>query len=239
VRVALRRLIVTVFLASGAIALAAAPIGHRATPPLWDLTGTVEWLTHASPDAVAALLVRSSASLFAAHLALVALVLSLTGERATSSRGLALVVPSVSRRVIAPLLGLSIVASASLAGASEVEPEAVVVDETRCDEDPDDCATLVLLDEETASIQLIRPLVVAPHIGDHHGQLQASEDSSPRTWTVEAGDHFWSIARRTLAQEHGVTLEQHWRALIELNRDRLPDPCNPDLIYPDMVLRLR
>ena len=36
----------------------------------------------------------------------------------------------------------------------------------------------------------------------------------------------------------GREVTTYWRALIEANRDRLVDPSNPDLLYPDQVLRL-
>jgi nucleoid-associated protein YgaU len=31
---------------------------------------------------------------------------------------------------------------------------------------------------------------------------------------------------------------RYWVVLVEANRDRLVDPTNPDLIYPNQVLRL-
>jgi nucleoid-associated protein YgaU len=57
----------------------------------------------------------------------------------------------------------------------------------------------------------------------------------PATWTVERGDHLWSIAERSLADRLGHTAAAdevlfYWQQLIEANRDRLVDPANPDLI---------
>lgn len=57
------------------------------------------------------------------------------------------------------------------------------------------------------------------------------------TVTVRPGDHLWSIAERHLAarDDRAPTDDEvaaHWRRLIEVNRDRLVDPANPDLILP-------
>jgi nucleoid-associated protein YgaU len=66
---------------------------------------------------------------------------------------------------------------------------------------------------------------------------------APATWTVQTGDHFWSIAQRHLATVLGEApsqerVDRYWRRLVDANRDRLRDPANIDLIYPGQVLRL-
>jgi hypothetical protein len=52
-----------------------------------------------------------------------------------------------------------------------------------------------------------------------------------RPWIVSR-DCFWNIAGRPWA--YGDPAK--WRLIYEANRSRLPDPGNPDLIYPGMVL---
>jgi hypothetical protein len=52
---------------------------------------------------------------------------------------------------------------------------------------------------------------------------------------VAPGDSFWSIA---VDETGGRDVEVFWRALVGLNRERLVDPSNPDLLYPGQVLRL-
>ena len=52
---------------------------------------------------------------------------------------------------------------------------------------------------------------------------------------VEPGASFWSIAED---EAGGRDVGTYWRALIALNRERLVDPANPDLLYPGQVLRL-
>jgi nucleoid-associated protein YgaU len=62
------------------------------------------------------------------------------------------------------------------------------------------------------------------------------------TWTVEAGDHLWSIAERTLGTDGSVPSEDevaaYWLRVIEVNRDTLVDPDHPDLIFRGQVLTL-
>jgi LysM domain len=62
-------------------------------------------------------------------------------------------------------------------------------------------------------------------------------------YVVEAGDHFWRIAERTLAastgQEPGdAEVDAYWRRLVEANASRLSDPANPDLLFAGQVLVL-
>ncbi|MFP3905897.1 MAG: LysM peptidoglycan-binding domain-containing protein [Acidimicrobiales bacterium] len=60
---------------------------------------------------------------------------------------------------------------------------------------------------------------------------------------VAPGENLWSIAAAHLAAEQGGSpttraVAAHWQALIDANRDRLPDPANPDLVYRGIELRL-
>lgn len=63
------------------------------------------------------------------------------------------------------------------------------------------------------------------------------------TWTVRPGDHLWSIAESTLRARGARKMDErrvrsYWRKLIAVNRSRLADPDNPDLILPGQVFRL-
>ena len=65
---------------------------------------------------------------------------------------------------------------------------------------------------------------------------EPTEPSRTRThWTVEPGDHFWSIAERVVAARGNDPptereTRRYWLELIEANRSKLPDPSNPDLL---------
>lgn len=63
------------------------------------------------------------------------------------------------------------------------------------------------------------------------------------SWTVEPGDHLWSIAERVLTERlyraPGQTeVADYWADLIDANRSRLAHPAVPDLIYPGQVFVL-
>ena len=58
----------------------------------------------------------------------------------------------------------------------------------------------------------------------------------PREWIVKRGDDLWSIAGAALATYLGRPpsdreIGPYWLKLIDANRDRLPDPDNPSLIF--------
>ena len=63
-------------------------------------------------------------------------------------------------------------------------------------------------------------------------------NSSATTWTVQPGDHLWGIAEATATDDSLETIAAHWLRIIEINRHRLPDPGNPDLILPGLVVEL-
>jgi nucleoid-associated protein YgaU len=63
------------------------------------------------------------------------------------------------------------------------------------------------------------------------------------TWTVQPGEHFWSIAEARVAGAIGRDPTDgetagYWAALVAANRPLLPDPADPDLIFSGQVLVL-
>lgn len=71
---------------------------------------------------------------------------------------------------------------------------------------------------------------------------QSVEDEE-RTVQVVRGDNLWSIAERSLTGHLGrsatpAEIAVYWRRLIDLNRSRLVEPTNPDLIHPGQQLLL-
>jgi len=83
---------------------------------------------------------------------------------------------------------------------------------------------------------------VAPSSGGE-GVARATQETAaaPGTWTVVAGESFWSRAEQaasTTVEGRGprhpsdTEIGDYWIALIEANRSRLADPSNPDLIFP-------
>jgi hypothetical protein len=68
-------------------------------------------------------------------------------------------------------------------------------------------------------------------------------DAVDETWTIEPGEHLWAIAEGTLS-DHRPTpptdaeIAAYLQLVIALNRSRLADPNNPDLVYPGQVMQL-
>lgn len=71
-------------------------------------------------------------------------------------------------------------------------------------------------------------------------QDQTSEALATARYVVEPGDNFWSLATRIVKASNpaasNLEIAKYWLKLIEINRSRLPDPRNPDLIYPKLTL---
>jgi len=63
-----------------------------------------------------------------------------------------------------------------------------------------------------------------------------------RAVTVEPGDNLWSIAAAALESTGGQAPDErqiaaYWLRVIELNRARLPEPGDPNLLFPgDAIL---
>ncbi|MCU1453766.1 MAG: hypothetical protein JWN46_1912 [Acidimicrobiales bacterium] len=65
----------------------------------------------------------------------------------------------------------------------------------------------------------------------------------PTTCTLRKGDHLWGLSARALGGAWGrrpsdAEVAPYWRHLIELNRARLADPANPDLVFPGQQVEL-
>jgi hypothetical protein len=61
------------------------------------------------------------------------------------------------------------------------------------------------------------------------------------TYTVSAGQSFWSIAQSVLTQRLGHPptageVADYWARLVAANRGRLPVPSNPNLLYPGSIV---
>jgi hypothetical protein len=93
--------------------------------------------------------------------------------------------------------------------------------------------TMVLVpDDEPASPPTTPPIPAPP--------VPPPEES---TVTLGPGDHLWAVAERTVAAARGRDpvereVARYWRRLVELNRPHLPDPADPDLVFPGDVVRL-
>lgn len=85
--------------------------------------------------------------------------------------------------------------------------------------------------------------VQEPRLAAAAPEPAAAELSEPTAdvWLVARGDHLWSIAQETLADEWGrpprePEVEAYWRRLIDINRSQVG--ANPDLLFPGQTLTL-
>ena len=154
--------------------------------------------------------VRMVAGILAAYLLLATLATVLAD--ATQSRLLALVVGRITtsgvRAVIAGVVGVGALAGPTVVAAEPREPAPIEVPVLRklSDDAPPGAAHEVV--PPAATEVVVRP-----------------------------GDHLWSISETALTARLGrppsdEEIVPFWRAVIELNRDRLPNPEDPDLIRP-------
>ncbi len=198
------------------------------------------WITTTGPLEMAATLLRYVALGMACRFTLLTIAafgLGSLGARHTAAR-FAARLPAVGRKALRPVAAATVatgltVSSLVPAGAQEAVPTTT---------EPAPTATLTHLDDNgwpdytyPSTIEQLTDLGIdlSDVLATPSGQASTVVD----TWTVQTGDNFWSIAERTAPQ--GATLQQvarHWLHIIDTNRAALPQPGNPDLIYPGMQL---
>jgi hypothetical protein len=224
-------------LAGCSLALLVVPVGDPPAPGTLDLAGLARWAPDADSWAVILAAVRAAAFALAAYLFVASVVL--VGARARPlrlARVATLLVPRSARRALYRALGVTVLTvqlQGPLAGAAWAHESGAESTAT---------ATLELAEHSpTATLELIAPApeLAGPDVVEPVSRQPDVSADARDSWLVEPGDHFWSIAERTRHLAPDRTLTEHWEHLIELNRDRLPDPANADLIIPGMQLRLR
>ena len=245
----LRRFAWMVGLTAGLWFTAVVPVGRPRGPGLLEPVELWRWLPVADPASAVMATVRLACGVALTYLLIVSTLLALAEAIPAFGRLANTTTPHFARRLVGPAMGLT---------AIVVTPDLAQVESAREATAPD-TATLVLLDDPGAAgdtepgqgpapTRAVATMVwigptgsTGPLIDEAVDALAplGHHDVGPSTWVVKPGDHFWSIAERTLDRmPDGTGLQQHWRRLIELNRDRLPDRNNPDLILPGMHLRL-
>jgi hypothetical protein len=175
-------------------------------------------------------------------------------------------VPSFWRHLaLRPALALAVVVPPVLAPITMMAPAAAqtVTDERVQPQQPRAAGsrslTMVLApeagrspgdDESTAVLTMRRHLPEAERAEETTTAETVAEDSeSPEvplasgTHVAISGDNLWSIAAAHLTDVRGERplareIAPYWRALIDANRSVLPDPDNPDLLFPGVRLTL-
>ena len=156
---------------------------------------------------------------------LVATAVTLLAHVAAPLQGLARALTvSPVRRLVTAAFGVSLAAAAITStgiATTAVRPTTAVAAEAETSPE-----TMRRLPEEPHDL-VMRRLPDAPAV--------------PTEWHVQPGDHLWSVAETVLERAWGrpasdAQIDPYWRSLVELNRGRLADSSNPDLVYPGQVL---
>jgi hypothetical protein len=157
-------------------------------------------------------------ALYLGLLAVLALVAALSGAAGAARLALRVSLPSV-RPLIAPLVAITVTVASAAPGAAQGRGQPPPVMQVVAA--PDAAPPVMRVVVSTA--------VAAP----------AAAPSA--THTVVSGDTFWSIAEDALRSgpsSSETDVATYWRALVELNRDRLRVAGEPDLIFPGQVFDL-
>jgi nucleoid-associated protein YgaU len=226
--------------ASRALQLIAAPA--LAAALLWQMRGalplpggfslpdTERWLLDQGPLVAAFALLRGVALLAAVYTTVIGAIglLAVVARSSTlATITVRLTLPSL-RPLIAPVAALTLTIGGALpAGAAAF-----------ADRPPPDPAMRVSRevppDAREAPVMQLLPAAPEPS-----PPLVALEES----YTVSAGDSFWSIAAQRVRIATGLApsdaeVARYWRVLIEANRDHLVVPGEPDLIHPGQIFTL-
>lgn len=219
----------------GAIAvLRLSATGALTAPPLTSLDALVDWTDARHPASAAIAFVRLAAELAAWYLLGLTAIYGLAATLRSGgmvSLADALAAPGAARLVRGGL-GLGLLASTA-AGAVSTHDDRSAPSRSLASMRPvptvdgDGTAWMVPV-EERAPSPPAAPTMTAAH---------------PRTWTVDEGESFWSIAEEALTATLGraptdAEIDPYWRALIAANRDRLVLPDDPDVIHPGQVFEL-
>lgn len=219
------------------VALRLAATGDLSAPPLGSLAELEAWVDARGPVATAIALLRFGAELatwYLLGLSLLHAASRIVHIPAAAVLADALAGPTLGR-VVRGALGVGLVVSGTgHTGGPLHTPAAPAA--ARIPERASGPVVQQPLDAGTATM---RP-VVEQLPGTAQMVPMAEHAKPPRSWRVERGDSFWSIAAEILEMAWQRTptdreVDPFWRALVEANRDRLVTVGDPDLVVPGQV----
>jgi hypothetical protein len=211
--------------------------GDLAGPPL-SLDGAASWLEQRDTDVVVFSLLRLGAMAVGWYLLLITAV----GGAATVLR-LRRIAAAMNRLTVPFARG--ILGGVTLLGvASAPPPVAPPTPDSMIELPPDTTAP-----RETATLRLLPdpappsppPSEPTPPSAPDHARQDI--DTPATTWVVQHGESFWSIASELLTDLHRRAVSEdevapYWRLLVELNRSRLVNPNDADLLYVGQEIEL-
>ena len=171
-----------------------------------------------------------------------------------------LVSPRLVRHAVAIAIPASFVVGASAAGSPVgivgVDPVAPIQlpsadaphmrsanNETPTMRASDDPNAAPVMRSSTRNTEADEAVAVAGVEIERQPSMEPSLSGAQTHWVVQPGDHLWHIAEQTLSTALGRAVSDaeiipYWKQVIEVNRQALPDPANPDLIFPGMRVAL-
>jgi hypothetical protein len=250
-------------LAVGHLGLSAAGTVLPTPPPPWQPDALVTWfethdIAHTSFSVLR--LVGLATIWYLAGLSVLVLVARVSGLRPLATLAHRLALP-FARRIINQALGAGLaltiaggvvpVAGLGMAMASPSPIAAAIENPVRTDVG-DSGVDMSLLDDSDGGVVVMERLPDdqsesgAVPVGRTLGRAAVDmhlEEKTTTTWTITAGDHLWQVAASTLESTWqrpptDAEVTSYWQALVELNRDRLAVPDQPDLVYPGQVFEL-
>lgn len=243
-------LVVAWLAALGAAIWGLGALGHGdlAPPPLRSAEALSAWFDQRDTPTVAFALLRLVAVAAAWYLLAVTVaglvVRAVRIPRLVALTDLATITPV--RRFLSGVAGLGLTASAATVAfspmwtSSDQAVEATVGDEDAAADATGNLTMVRLPDGSTMTMERLPDgTMVTPGTATMH----LMDDSVPTTWTIVSGDHLWGVAETTLERAWArpptdPETTPYWQAVIELNRARLADPANPDLVYPGQIFDL-
>jgi hypothetical protein len=221
--------------------------GALAAPPLTDPAAWADWAGRRDPFIAAAALLRVLVLALAWYLVgvtTIGIVARLTRAARLVRVADALTVPLV-RRLLQGALGVGL-ATAVVANAGGPVP-APDLDHRAHAPIAGTVAAMDAVDvPTTVTMEPVADSAVVMESVDGAAVMEAVDDPAPDTAArhrIAAGEHLWGVAAATLDAHLGrapddAEVEAYWLRLVEANRDRLPDPANPDLVFPGMMVDL-
>ena len=219
--------------------------------PLTPVDDLAAWLERTPPEIMAVAFLRLAALAAGWYLAVCTLALALSRPfpRTRVAAAAARATPVVVRRIVSGGGSLGL-AAGTLLGAlptatmatSALAPTPAVALPAAPMQDPGPAtATMTRSPRDT-------PLAVMTRVPAEHSPParapgpDAAPAPPPSSWTVEAGESFWSIASEAVApagdEPNDRQVIGYWRRLVQANHGRLLDPGNPDLLVPGQELLL-
>jgi hypothetical protein len=235
-------------------ALAQVGRGVLALPPAVDPAMWRTWSSRTDPVVVTFAVARVLTLAVAWYL-LAATLLNGVAELAANRRLMSvaeiLTVPAL-RRALQSALGVGLTATTLVAPAPDVrspgvpsvaaarlEPAAGTKSPTAWEVMPPVAPRTTILHDTPAPVPGLHAQPPAL-IGKAHTH---PEHPPALTWTVQAGEHLWSIAEAVLRETWqrpptDTETQAYWQGLVAANREALVDRGNPDLILPGQVFTL-